>query len=116
MGGGGGGINAAISGAIGLAGAAFSDLSPGVGAPDSANGQYHLLPNPTVNHPNPGYSSGETVTHNHSYYGNVGPQLNVQQSNVKSPTEDLQHAANGAGNRLASMGGTSNSGSLPFSA
>ena len=115
MGGKGGGINAAISGAIGLAGAAFSDLSPGVGAPDSAKGQYHLLPNPTVSHPNPGGGAagqGETVT-NHNYYGNVGPQLNVQQHNVKSPTEDLQQAANGAGNRMAAMGATNNAGILP---
>jgi hypothetical protein len=110
-----GGINAAISGGIGLAGALFSDLNPGVGAPDSANGQYHLLPNPTVSHPNPGGGAagqGETVTH-HNYYGNVGPQLNVQQSNVKSPTEDLHAAANGANNRLAAMGGASNSSNLP---
>jgi hypothetical protein len=57
--------------------------------------------------------TGETQNTTNHYYGDVGPQLNVTQQGVMSPTQDLHEAANGAANRMPAMGGTNNSGMLP---
>jgi hypothetical protein len=106
MGGGmGGGINAAISGAVGLTGALMSDLNPGPGAPDSVN--YHLLPNPTVSHPNPGGGAaghGETVSHN--YYGDVNHNpMTLNQHGVQGESVlAMQHANNGRASGMAAFG------------
>jgi hypothetical protein len=108
----GGGMGSAISGAVGLAGALMSDLNPGPGAPDSANGQYHLLPNPTTSHPSPGGGAaghGETVSHN--YYGDVNHNpMTLNQHGVQGESVlDMQHANNGRASGMATYG----AGSLP---
>lgn len=71
---------------------------PGLGAlgsliPSAAHGVVPTGPGGAQN-----VRTGETVQHN--YYGPTGPQLNVTQNGVQSPTEDLHGAINGAANRM----------------
>jgi len=96
-----GGVGAAISGAVGLANAALSDFfNPGPVIPPPQRDLGSSVPAQ-------GVAVGDT--HNH-YYGNTGPQVNVVQNGVKSPTEDLHGLANSG--RAAGMTVT-NSGNLP---
>jgi hypothetical protein len=82
-------------------------ILPGLGSliPHAASGGVPIGPGGAQN-----VRTGDTTNH---YYGDTGPQLNVQQYGVSSPTQDLQATANGAGNRLSAMGGANNSGTLP---
>jgi hypothetical protein len=54
--------------------------------------------------------TGETTTTNH-FYGDTGPQLNVNQYGQGSPTQDLHETLNGAQNRMPAM--VTSGGNLP---
>ena len=105
-------INTFAGGAKGGDGASLGGLGGGGGS--ILPGLGGLIPHPAATSVPIGPSGSQSVSggDTHIYHGpvNSGPQLNVTQNGVQSPTEDLQAFANGAATRVVAQGVTPQTG------